>query len=67
MAAAKGMTTTFLRVEPDNEVAIGCYLACGFYRLGPEESAVWNEGQRREWVWMMLPSAEPTSVDDGAS
>ena len=57
IAAAKGMTTTFLRVMPDNEVAIRCYLACGFYRLGPEESAVWNEGQRREWVWMLLGSA----------
>lgn len=51
-AAATGLATTFLRVEPDNEKAIRCYLASGFVRLGPEESAVWNEGQRREWVWM---------------
>jgi [ribosomal protein S18]-alanine N-acetyltransferase len=53
-AAETGMGTTFLRVMPDNDVAIGCYLACGFERLGPEESAVWNEGQKREWVWMLL-------------
>lgn len=60
VAGALAMTTTFLRVEPDNAVAIGCYLASGFYRLGPEESAVWNEGQRREWVWMMLGDSGPS-------
>jgi RimJ/RimL family protein N-acetyltransferase len=43
-----------LRVEPDNAPAIRCYLACGFSRLGAEESAPWNEGQRREWLWMRL-------------
>jgi RimJ/RimL family protein N-acetyltransferase len=53
-AAATGMTTTFLRVDEDNEVAINCYLRCGFSILGPEEAKVWNEGQRQEWVWMLL-------------
>lgn len=53
-AAATGLTTTMLRVEPDNAPAIHCYAACGFSRLGPEESAQWNEGQRREWLWMRL-------------
>lgn len=48
-AAASGLTT-MLRVTPDNAVAIGCYLACGFEQLGPEESAEWNRGQRQEWV-----------------
>ncbi len=51
-AATTGMSTTMLRTTPDNEVAIACYLANGFTRLSPEEEAVWNEGQRREWVWM---------------
>jgi RimJ/RimL family protein N-acetyltransferase len=60
-AAATGLATTFLRVMPDNDVAIGCYLACGFRRLGAEESAVWNEGQRREWVWMLLDSPDGAS------
>jgi RimJ/RimL family protein N-acetyltransferase len=54
-AATTDLSTTMLRVEPDNEVAIGCYLACGFEPLGPEESEQWNEGQRREWYWMRLP------------
>jgi ribosomal protein S18 acetylase RimI-like enzyme len=56
-AAETGMATTMLRVMPDNAVAIGCYRACGFEPLGAEESAVWNEGQRREWYWMRLPAA----------
>jgi ribosomal protein S18 acetylase RimI-like enzyme len=55
MARETGLKTTMLRVEPDNEVAIRCYRACGFEPLDPEEAAVWNEGQRREWYWMRLP------------
>ena len=51
-AATTGLSLTMLRVEPDNAVAIGCYLANGFVHLGAEESAVWNEGQRRAWTWM---------------
>ena len=54
-ASASGLGTTMLRVAPENDVAIGCYLACGFERLGAEESVIWNEGQRREWVWMRIP------------
>jgi [ribosomal protein S18]-alanine N-acetyltransferase len=54
-AAEAELATTMLRTTPDNVVAIGCYLACGFVRLSPEEEAEWNEGQRRAWVWMVLP------------
>jgi len=54
-AATTGLSTIVLRVEPDNAVAVRFYLSRGFEHLGPEESAVWNEGQRREWVWMRLP------------
>jgi ribosomal protein S18 acetylase RimI-like enzyme len=53
-AAATRLSTTFLRVQPGNEIALRCYRACGFEQLSPEESALWNEGQRQEWVWMLL-------------
>ncbi len=53
-AATTGLATTMLRTTPDNETAIACYLANGFIRLSPEEETVWNAGQRREWVWMVL-------------
>ena len=56
-AAATGLTTTMLRVMPNNHVAINCYLVCGLQRLGPEESAEWNQGQRLDWVWSRVPSA----------
>ena len=46
---------TMLRTTPDNVVAIGCYLSCGFVRLPPDEEAEWNEGQRHDWVGMVLP------------
>jgi ribosomal protein S18 acetylase RimI-like enzyme len=59
--AGTGMATRMLRVVPDNAVAIGCYLACDFEPLGPEESAVWNEGQRRDWYWMRLPQGTPAA------
>jgi ribosomal protein S18 acetylase RimI-like enzyme len=55
-AAATGQATTMLRVDPGNAVAIGCYGACGFEPLGADEAAVWNEGQRRDWYWMRLPT-----------
>ena len=54
-AADTDLTTTMLRTTPDNLVAIGCYLVCGFVRLSPEEEIKWNHGQRRDWVWMILP------------
>jgi RimJ/RimL family protein N-acetyltransferase len=57
-AEATGLATTMLRVDPDNEIAIACYRGCGFEPLGPEESATWNEGQRRAWFWMRLPRQE---------
>lgn len=53
-AARTGLTTTMLRTTEDNPVAISCYAARGFVRLSPEEEAVWNEGQRQPWVWMVL-------------
>ncbi|HEU5483286.1 MAG TPA: GNAT family N-acetyltransferase [Microlunatus sp.] len=61
-ASATDLATTMLRVEPDNEIAIRCYPSCGFEPLGPEESATWNEGQRREWFWMRLPSSPSGST-----
>jgi ribosomal protein S18 acetylase RimI-like enzyme len=64
-AAATGLATTMLRVEPDNATAIHCYLACGFSRLGPEESALWNQGQRREWLWMRLDPQLPVDEHPG--
>lgn len=56
-AGRAGLATTMLRTTEDNDVAIACYAARGFVRLPPEEEAVWNDGQRRAWVWMVLRPA----------
>ncbi len=66
-ADTTGLALTMLRVEPDNDRAIRCYLACDFERLGPEESAEWNKGQRREWVWMTAKPKDASSHAAGES
>jgi ribosomal protein S18 acetylase RimI-like enzyme len=53
-AGKTGLTTTMLRTTDDNTVAIACYAARGFVRLSMEEEKAWNEGQRRDWLWMVL-------------
>jgi len=63
-AAATGLATAMLRVEPDNVTAIRCYLSSGFQRLSSEESAQWNEGQRREWAWMTATREQADSLGE---
>ncbi|WP_187366753.1 hypothetical protein [Nocardioides dongxiaopingii] len=46
-----------LRRATRDDVAIACYRANGFTRLGAEEERAWNQGQRRAWVWMVLASS----------
>lgn len=48
-----------LRVDPDNDAAIRCYLAAGFARASAAEERAWNDGQPRRYVWMLRhPSPE---------
>jgi ribosomal protein S18 acetylase RimI-like enzyme len=51
--AAKGPATdVFLRVQPDNAVAIKCYLRAGYERMSPEQETGFNAGQPRSYIWM---------------
>jgi ribosomal-protein-alanine N-acetyltransferase len=50
------LPAVFLRVRPDNEQAIRCYTGAGFVALPEAEQASWNEGQRFDYHWMMLPA-----------
>jgi ribosomal protein S18 acetylase RimI-like enzyme len=43
-AARTELAVIMLRTTEDNEVAIHCYLACGFTRLSAAEEAEWNVG-----------------------
>jgi ribosomal protein S18 acetylase RimI-like enzyme len=51
-ARAEGLTNIFLRVRPDNEVAIACYGTVGFVRCSPEEEAEFNALQPATYQWM---------------
>ena len=44
-----------LRVRPENTQAIRSYLAAGFVDLPADEQATWNQGQRFDYHWMVLP------------
>jgi ribosomal protein S18 acetylase RimI-like enzyme len=44
-ASSTGYPRAFLRVVPDNHVAIRCYLRAGFTVLSPAEQQTFNRGQ----------------------
>jgi ribosomal protein S18 acetylase RimI-like enzyme len=45
----------FLRVVPDNHIAMSCYLRAGFTLLSPAEQQSFNRGQPLEYLWMDHP------------
>ena len=51
-----GLPAVILRVRPENEQAIRCYTAAGFVAVPADEQATWNEGQRFDYHWMVLPA-----------
>lgn len=44
----------FLRVVPDNSIAIGCYRKAGFTPVSPAEQQLFNQGQPLEYLWMAI-------------
>jgi ribosomal protein S18 acetylase RimI-like enzyme len=42
----------FVRVRPDNAVALGTYRSAGFEDVAPELQAEWNAPQPRPYVWL---------------
>jgi [ribosomal protein S18]-alanine N-acetyltransferase len=54
-AAGTGLRQLFLRVDPENTVAIGCYRAAGFVDVHPELSAQWNREQPVDYLWLCRP------------
>ena len=57
-ASLSGFPEAFVRVVPDNRVAIACYRSAGF-SLVPESVRVsYNQGQPVDYVWMRHPLAD---------
>ena len=46
----------FLRVHPDNAVALRCYTGAGFIRVDAVREAEWNAPQPVAYVWLTRPS-----------
>jgi ribosomal protein S18 acetylase RimI-like enzyme len=55
-ARSRGLEEIWLRVVPDNEAAVRCYLGAGFVRASPDEEAAFNVGQPRVYAWMRFPA-----------
>lgn len=51
-AAKTGYPRTFMRVFPDNQIAINCYLRAGFTALDQNEQELFNRGQPMNYLWM---------------
>ena len=45
----------FLRVHPDNAVALRCYTGAGFIRVDAVREAEWNAPQPVAYVWLTRP------------
>ncbi|MEU6082999.1 GNAT family N-acetyltransferase [Streptomyces sp. NPDC047108] len=51
-ALGTGFADVFLRVHPDNDRALRCYLGAGFVRVDPGLAADWNAAQPVDYVWL---------------
>jgi ribosomal protein S18 acetylase RimI-like enzyme len=51
-AAPSGYPTAFLRVFPNNHIALACYQRAGFSLVSPAEQQQYNQGQPIEYVWL---------------
>lgn len=43
---------TFVRVVPENRVAVACYMQAGFAPVSPADQRAFNRGQPIEYLWM---------------
>lgn len=51
-AALSGFGVAFVRVVPENDVALRCYRHSGFEAVAPDEQQRHNQGQPVAYVWM---------------
>ena len=52
LVANAGYENVFLRVRPDNTVALASYRGAGFEDVAPELQAEWNAPQPRPYAWL---------------
>jgi ribosomal-protein-alanine N-acetyltransferase len=54
LADVAGYDDVFMRVRPDNAVALAAYKRAGFRDVAPELQAEWNAPQPRPYAWLQL-------------
>jgi len=54
-----GWSDIFMRVHPDNTVALRCYRGAGFVPVEAELAAQWNVPQPVEYVWLRHGDTHP--------
>ena len=57
-ASLSGFPDAFVRVVPDNHVAIACYRSAGFSLVPESVRERYNRGQPVDYVWMHHPLAD---------
>jgi RimJ/RimL family protein N-acetyltransferase len=65
-ASLSGFPDAFVRVVPDNHVAIACYRSAGFSLVPESMREQYNRGQPVDYVWMHHPLADRGSGASGA-
>ena len=57
LVANAGYENIFLRVRPDNTVALATYRGAGFEDVAPHLQAEWNAPQPRPYAWLRYTGA----------
>ncbi len=55
LAGRHPQTDVFLRVQPGNTIALGCYARAGYERMSPAEEDEFNAGQPTTYAWLRVP------------
>jgi len=65
-AYLSGFPDAFVRVVPDNHIAIACYRSAGFSLVPESVRERYNRGQPVDYVWMRHPLTDSGSGASGA-
>lgn len=62
-AVEAGFDDVFMRVHPDNDRALRCYLGAGFVPVDPALAESWNAVQPVPYTWLRNAPAEARAPD----
>jgi ribosomal protein S18 acetylase RimI-like enzyme len=62
-AVEAGFADVFMRVHPDNDRTLGCYLGAGFVPVDPALAESWNAAQPVPYTWLRHAPAATAATD----